>query len=137
MAATPATPTRARLRTRTRTRAGDELRTDQVAPFRPAILGIRGGTTAVSVALASPAFAQGDLWIVGWCFLVVAYNVFRIVRPVRYVDDTASLARVLSEVGFHTVAVAATGYWESPFIFALITAVMVAGFARGSRSPSG
>jgi signal transduction histidine kinase len=108
-----------------------DLRTDQVAPFRPAILGIRGGTTAVSVALASPAFAEGDLWIVAWCLLIVGYNVFRIVRPVRYLDDTASLARVLAEVAFHTIAVAATGYWESPFIFALITAVMVAGFARG------
>src|SRR3954454_2696873 len=108
-----------------------EAKTDQVAPFRPAILGIRGGTTAISVALASPAFADGDLWVVGWCFLVVGYNVFRIVRPVRYVDDTRSLLRVLGEVAFHTIAVAATGYWESPFVFALITAVMVAGFAQG------
>ena len=122
---------------RTGTRPGDrrvpdpDQRTDQVAPFRPAILGLRGGTTAVSVALASPAFAGGNRWIVGWCFLVVGYNVFRIVRPVRYVDDTRSLVRVIGEVAFHTLAVAATGYWESPFIFALITAVMVAGFARG------
>ena len=108
-----------------------QQKTDQVAPFRPAILGIRGGTTAVSVALASPAFTEGDLWVVGWCFLIVGYNVFRIVRPVRYVDDTRSLVRVIGEVAFHTIAVAATGYWESPFIFALITAVMVAGFARG------
>ena len=108
-----------------------DIRADQVAAFRPAILGIRGGTTAVSVALASPAFAGGDLWVVGWCLLIVGYNVFRIVRPVRYVDDTASLARVLAEVAFHTIAVAATGYWDSPFVFALISAVMVAGFARG------
>lgn len=108
-----------------------DVRPDQVAPFRPAILGIRGGTTAVSVALAAPAFAEGDLWVVAWCVGIVAYNVFRIVRPVRYVDDTASLVRVLLEVAFHTFAVAATGYWDSPYIFALITAVMVAGFARG------
>lgn len=114
-----------------RRRAEPDLRPDQVAPFRPAILGIRGGTTAVSVALASPAFADGDLLVVTVCLLVVGYNVFRIVRPVRYVDDTASLMRVLWEVAFHTFAVAATGYWESPFIFSLITAVMVAGFARG------
>jgi signal transduction histidine kinase len=104
---------------------------DQVAEFRPAILGIRGGTTAVSVALASPAFANRDWWVVAWCVVIVAYNVFRIVRPVRYVDDTASIARVLTEVALHVLAVAATGFWESPFVFALITAVMVAGFARG------
>jgi signal transduction histidine kinase len=104
---------------------------DQVAAFRPAILGIRGGTTAVSVVLASPAFANGDRWIVGWCVAVVAYNVFRIMRPVRYLDDAASMFRVIGEVAFHVLAVVATGYWESPFSFALITAVMVAGFARG------
>ncbi len=104
---------------------------DQVAAFRPAILGIRGGTTAISVALASPAFANGDTWVIAWCVVIVAYNVFRIVRPVRYVDDTASIVRVLVEVALHVLAVAATDYWESPFVFALITAVMVAGFARG------
>ncbi|MEZ5140052.1 MAG: GAF domain-containing sensor histidine kinase [Acidimicrobiales bacterium] len=114
-----------------RGRGDADVRPDQVAPFRPAILGIRGGTTAVSVALTSQAFADGDVAVVAWCLVVVAYNVFRIVRPVRYVDDTASLFRVLAEVAFHTIAVAATGYWDSPFIFALITAVMVAGFARG------
>lgn len=104
---------------------------DQVAAFRPAILGIRGGTTAISVALASPAFANGDWWVALWCIAVVAYNGFRIVRPVRYLDDTASIVRVLLEVAFHVVAVGVTGYWDSPFVFALITAVMVAGFARG------
>lgn len=112
-------------------RTGADATRDQVAAFRPAILGIRGGTTAMSVALASPSFANGDLWIVAWCVAVVAYNVFRIVRPVRYVDDTASIARVLVEVIFHVLAVVATGYWTSPFVFSLITAVMVAGFARG------
>ncbi|MCU1357247.1 MAG: Signal transduction histidine kinase [Acidimicrobiales bacterium] len=107
------------------------LRPDQVAPFRPAILGIRGGTTAIAVALSSPAFATADRWVVAWCGVIVAYNVFRIMRPVRYTDDTASLARVMVEVTLHVLAVAATGYWASPFVFALITAVMVAGFARG------
>lgn len=108
-----------------------EPRSDQVAPFRPAILGIRGGTTAIAVALASPAFANADRWEVAWCGVIVAYNVFRIFRPLRYTDDTRSLARVVVEVGLHVLAVAATGYWDSPFVFALITAVMVAGFARG------
>ncbi len=104
---------------------------DQVAAFRPAILGIRGGTTAISVALASPAFAERNLWIGGLCALVVAYNVFRIVHPLRFTDDTASVVRVLLEVSFHVLVVVSSGYWESPFVFALITAVMVAGFARG------
>ncbi len=106
-------------------------RRDHVAAFRPAILGIRGGATAVSVALCAPAFASADWWVIGWCTIIVAYNVFRILRPVRYLDDTASLVRVIGEVGIHVLAVAATGYWASPFVFSLLTAIMVAGFARG------
>ncbi len=105
-------------------------RPHQVAAFRPAILGVRGATTAVSVALAGPAFPRRDLWVVAWCGVIVAYNVFRIVRPLRYREDTASLVRVLGEVALHVMAVAATGYWESPFLFSLLTAVMVAGFVE-------
>ncbi|MCU1351277.1 MAG: Signal transduction histidine kinase [Acidimicrobiales bacterium] len=114
-------------------RRGDEALPprDQVAAFRPAILGIRGGTTAVSVALSSAAFVQRDWWAVGWCIVIVAYNAYRILRPVQYFDDTRSLGRVLTEVTLHVLAVVATGYWRSPFVFALITAVMVSGFARG------
>lgn len=134
MATAPTNTAAEALDTAARVRADRDLgsiQRDQVAAFRPAILGIRGGTTAISVALASPAFANLDWWVIGWCAVIVTYNVFRIVLPVRYVDDTASIARVLAEVSLHVVAVAATGYWDSPFVFALITAVMVAGFARG------
>lgn len=118
-------------RSRTALRTASPKGRDEVAAFRPAILGIRGGTTAISVALASPAFAERNLWVAGLCALVVAYNVFRIVHPLRFTDDISSVVRVLLEVSFHVLVVVASGYWESPFVFALITAVMVAGFARG------
>ena len=104
---------------------------DQVAAFRPAILAIRAGATAISVALASPYFVDGDLGGMAWCAAIVLYNGFRIIQPLRYHDDTASLLRVLVEVMLHVLAVAATGYWKSPFVLLLITAVMIAGFARG------
>lgn len=38
---------------------------------------------------------------------------------------------VLIEVALTVLAVSATGYWESPLAFTLLTAVAVAGFARG------
>ena len=105
---------------------------DRVAEFRPAILGIRGGTTAISIALTAPAFVNRDWPVIAWCVVIVAYNVFRLVRPVRYMDaDLRGLLRIMGEVALHVLAVVASGYWESPFVFALITAVMVAGFARG------
>lgn len=37
------------------------------------------------------------------------------------------------EVGINVLAVASTGYWESPLVFSLLTAIIVAGFARGYR----
>src|SRR6185369_7330821 len=38
---------------------------------------------------------------------------------------------VLAELALCVVVVCATGYWESPFVFSLMTAVIAAGFARG------
>jgi signal transduction histidine kinase len=106
-------------------------RRDQVAAFRPAILGIRGGTTAVSVALSASQFGDTSQAVVVWCTALVAYNVFRVIRPVRVYDDTSSLLRIIGEVAIHVLAVVATGYWDSPLVFSLLTAIMVAGFARG------
>ncbi len=106
-------------------------RRDEVLAFRPVILAIRGGSTAVSVGLAGPAFATKDWPVILCCALVVAYNVFRIVQPIRYFNDTASIARVLVDVTFHVLVLVATGFWESPFVFSLISAVTIAGFARG------
>lgn len=104
---------------------------DELATFRSAVMGIRGVTTSISVVLAGTEFTSGDLWIVGWCIVVAAYNVLRIVQPVRYTNDRASNARLVVELGIHLAAIVATGYWYSPFVFSLITAVMITGFARG------
>jgi signal transduction histidine kinase len=111
--------------------AAGRPRRDLVAAFRPAILGIRGGTTAVSVALSASAVGETTTSVVVWCAALVAYNVFRVFRPVRVYDDTSSLLRVIAEVGIHVLAVVATGYWDSPLVFSLLTAIMLAGFARG------
>ncbi|MCB0989127.1 MAG: GAF domain-containing sensor histidine kinase [Microthrixaceae bacterium] len=105
---------------------------DRVAGFKPAILAIRGGTTVISVVLAAPAFVDRDWQVIAWCAVIIVYNIVRLAFPIRYVTaDTSSLLRVMFEVSLHVTAVVATGYWMSPLVFALITAVMVAGFARG------
>ncbi len=87
--------------------------------------------TAVSLALSANAFVQRDWRIVLWCMAVVSYTVVRTVSPLRYVGNLRSLFEVVGEIAFHVVAVAATDYWESPFVFLLMTAIVVAGFARG------
>jgi signal transduction histidine kinase len=104
---------------------------DRVRPFGPALLAIRWGSTMVSIALAAQTFATRDRWLVGWCVVIVAYTIFRTVRPVRYLGNIRSLSVVLAEVALHVSAVVATGHWDSPFVFSLATSVIVAGFARG------
>lgn len=105
---------------------------DRVAGFKPAILAIRGGTTVISIVLAAPAFVDRDWTVIAWCAVIAVYNIVRLAFPIRYVTtDRSSLLWVLLEVALHVTAVVATGYWASPLVFALITAVMVAGFARG------
>jgi signal transduction histidine kinase len=66
-----------------------------------------------------------------WTALLVANAVFRSFRPLRYADDVRSLAVVLAEVTVTVMAVVATGGWRSPLILMLLTAVMIAGLARG------
>ena len=104
---------------------------DLLAPFNPAILAIRWGTTAVSVALSVPFFIDADWMVVAWCGVIMALTIVRTLRPLEYNGDTRSLIAVLVEVALPVLAVASTGYWDSPFVFSLVTAIIVAGFARG------
>ncbi len=92
---------------------------------------IRWGTTVVSLLLALSDVRDGDERLVVSCALLLAYSVFRTIQPLRYRDDLRSLLAVLGEVVFTVLLVVATGYWESPLAFSLLTAVAVAGFARG------
>jgi signal transduction histidine kinase len=104
---------------------------DRVAAFGPAILAIRWGTTAVSIALAVGIEGEKDTAIVAWGVAIVAYTILRTLRPIRYTGDIKSLVTVLVEVVLLVLAVSMTGYWESPYVFSLLTAIIVAGFARG------
>ena len=66
-----------------------------------------------------------------WCVVIIAYAGLRTIRPLRVNDDLPSAVAVVAEVALHVFAVVSTGYWNSPFVFSLITAVIVAGFSRG------
>lgn len=81
--------------------------------------------------LASPEIRGGDGWVLASTILLLAYTIYRTLRPLRYGDDTASLLLVLGEAGCTVLGLTATGYWASPLAFSAITAVAVAGFARG------
>ena len=104
---------------------------DRLLPFAPAILAIRWGTTVMGVALAGPALTGGAVEVPLFCGLIVAYTVLRTLVPRRYEDSGFTLAQILFEVAFTTLAVATTGQWASPFVFSLVAAVIVSGFAAG------
>lgn len=103
---------------------------DRVAGFNGLITAMRLTTVAVSLLLVATT-ADPSLSLRAWTAVVVAYAVFRAFRPLSYENDLNSLLRVLGEVTLHVVAVAATGSWDSPLLFTLLTAVTVAGLARG------
>lgn len=104
---------------------------DRLTAFGPAILAVRWGTTVLSGALAAPAFIDADWRTVAWFGVLVAFTIFRTAQPLRYTGDTKSLVLVLAELVLPILAVINTGYWDSPFVFSILTALTIAGFARG------
>lgn len=104
---------------------------DRVRNFTSLIMAVRLTTTAVSILLVATNDDGRMPELAIWTTAVVVYSVFRIYKPIRYSNDVRSLMRVLFEVLFHTIAVVLTGGWDSPLLFTLLTAVTVAGLARG------
>ncbi|MBU6215458.1 MAG: GAF domain-containing sensor histidine kinase [Acidobacteria bacterium] len=104
---------------------------DRIAAFTPLITAARLATTIISVLLVSTSADAETRTLQLWTAVLVANAVFRSFRPLRYADGIRSLAVVLAEVAVTIVAVVATGGWRSPLILMLLTAVMIAGLARG------
>jgi len=105
---------------------------DRVAAFSPAILVIRWGTTIASLSLSvTYSTNTDDRTVALWCGVILAYTVARTTHPIRYTGTVRSLLAVVAEVALLVLAVCMTGFWDSPLIFSLLTAITVAGFARG------
>jgi signal transduction histidine kinase len=62
--------------------------------------------------------------------VLIGYAGLRSAWPIR-LEDRSLRASSLAEAGLHLAVVASTGFWESPFVVSLLTAVVVVGFARG------
>ena len=104
---------------------------DRVAPFGPVITAMRLATTAVALLMAEPFLIGGSVRFITCMTIIVIYATLRSFRPIVYSGDVASMCRVVAEVALHLGVVAMTGLWSSPFVFCLVTALVVAGFARG------
>ncbi len=104
---------------------------DRVAAFGPAILAIRWAITITSLALATQRYLDAPVATAIWAGILLVYAIARTVRPIRYTGDVRSLVEVLAEVTIYLACIATTGFWDSLFILTLLTAVSLAGFARG------
>jgi len=105
--------------------------TDQLAAFGPIIMTMRLATTAVSLLLVGEDFLTGSRKTLATCIVFVVYAMFRTFRPIKYTNDFKSLLRVMAELTIDIGIVLISGGWGSPFVFSLITATAIAGFARG------
>ncbi len=82
---------------------------------------------------AGAILAAGDLhatiWVVGIVLLI--YAGFRTLRPIVLTGSPRVAAEVGLEIALHTVLVAKTGAWSSPFVIVILPTVVAAAFARG------
>ncbi len=104
---------------------------DALHPFRQAVLGLRWGVAAISLALASPQIGQGDGPVLVALAVLLAYTAFRTMRPIAETGGTKGLVTVLGELAFAVALVTTTGFGTSPLVFALLTPPALAGFSRG------
>lgn len=105
--------------------------------FAQVAMGVRVGTTLLALVLASPSMVHRDWSIIIWSSVVLAYNLFRVVQPIRPGDDRATFMRLMFDLALHTLAVVSTGAWSSPFGYPLLGAVILVGLLRGFTTALG
>jgi signal transduction histidine kinase len=81
--------------------------------------------------LAAPDLVTGSTRTVVAVAFLVAYTLLRTVRRIDPALGLRRMVELVSEAAVIGIAVAATGYFESPIAFSLLTAVSVAGFISG------
>jgi signal transduction histidine kinase len=116
---------------RRRDRRSQQRLLDGGDAFRQPILLIRWVTTTVGFVSATGDVADGDPRAIFWLLVILAYTCF---RTIRRIDQNPSLRRLLeltAEAALMGLAVSATGYFDSPFVFSTLTPVAVAGFIAG------
>ena len=110
-------------------RPGDGTPTDDLFRLVPLVTAIRWATTAVSVILLSTGEPTTGDTVIGAA--VLSYALWRTIRPLDFSGAAGEVAAILVEAAAIVGAVVATGYWESPFAFVLVTVICAAGFSGG------
>jgi signal transduction histidine kinase len=99
----------------------------------PLVTALRWCTLAIGATIVAPRFGDARGAVLVWCVLLPVHAALRTLRPLRFGSGTRSMVEVASEVAIAAVATSSTGYWDSPFVFCLLTAIIAAGFSRSYR----
>ncbi|MBW3557852.1 MAG: GAF domain-containing protein [Actinobacteria bacterium] len=99
-------------------------------PFRPPITALRWGAVALGLVLAATGASRPTGPMAAGGLVLIGYATLRTARPIP-LHERSLRTSSLAEAGLHLAVVAATGFWESPYVVSLLTAVVVVGFARG------
>jgi signal transduction histidine kinase len=107
--------------------------TDRLAPFGQAVLAVRWGVLALSLALSAADLGDRDAATWAAFGVLVLWTGFRVLRPLRHDGARAVEPRLLLEAVIAAGVVVTTGHGDSPLVFALVVPAALAGFAGGFR----
>ena len=105
-------------------------RGDDFFRLGPLVTAVRWATTAVSLILLSTGDPTEANAVVGAA--VLSYALWRTVRPLELSGGRPGEVWAILFEGVVVVgAIVATDYWNSPYVFCLVTVIAAAGFAGG------
>jgi signal transduction histidine kinase len=103
---------------------------DPLLSIEPLVLVVRWGTVLVGVALTFSG-SHTTASVVASAFMVGFAIVRTILPPRSEVHSAVGRADLGLEMVVAVGVVLVTGYWQSPFFFCLVVAVVMAGFSQG------
>lgn len=111
--------------------ADDDRAIDLLRPFQGLVRMVRWGTLAVSAGVLVGLGRQARTETFVSLGLLAAWSLYRTLWPVRFIGRPFRTGMaILVELMVGIVAVASTGYWDSPLVFCLLPGVVIAGFAQ-------
>ncbi|MGH9283343.1 MAG: hypothetical protein ACRD0S_10465, partial [Acidimicrobiales bacterium] len=95
----------------------------------PLVTAIRWATTAVSLILVSTGDPSRRDGVIG--ALILSYALWRTIKPPSFSGRAGDVLAILAEGAAVVGLIIGTGYWDSSYVFLLVTVISSAGFSSG------